>query len=75
MVERTRGGMTPVEGLVGTLGLLGLAAFPLWWSVGEAHQGNRMFLLALGTMLVALATWRGVVTVRGLMAVRASVRP
>lgn len=52
---------------MGTLGLLALAAIPLWWSTGEVEPGNRLVLLALAVLLVALAVWRGASTARAPM--------
>jgi hypothetical protein len=45
-------------GLLGSAGLLLLAAVPFVWSLDEASTGNRVFLWALTAMLVLLAIWR-----------------
>lgn len=54
----------PRKGVVGTLVLLGLAVIPLWWATDETETGNRLFLLGLGALLLALAIWRGASTAR-----------
>jgi hypothetical protein len=44
--------------------LVALAVVPLYWSINEEDLGNRVFLLALGGLLLALAIWRVFVAVR-----------
>jgi len=44
--------------------LVALAMVPLYWSISEEDLGNRIFLWALGVLLMALAIWRVSVAVR-----------
>lgn len=44
--------------------LVALAMVPLYWSISEEDLRNRIFLWALGSLLVALAIWRVLVAVR-----------
>ena len=64
MSQRHPTSSTISQGVVGTLVLLALAAIPLWWATEEAETGNRLFLLGLGALLLALAIWRGASTAR-----------
>lgn len=67
MTEHRSTSSTTSQGVTGTLGLLALAAIPLWWSKDEVETGNRLVLLALAALLVAIAVWRGASTARAAM--------
>ena len=74
MTEHSSTSSTTSQGVIGTLGLLALAAIPLWWSTDEVETGNRLVLLALAVLLVALAVWRGASTARAAISARKSAR-
>jgi hypothetical protein len=49
---------TLAQVMLGTVFLIALAAVPLYWSLSEADDGNRVFLWIVAGMLLLLATWR-----------------
>jgi hypothetical protein len=60
--------------ILGAVFLVALGTVPIIWSVGEADTGNRIFLWALGGLLLGLATWRAGIAVRLAREQRASSR-
>ena len=74
MTQHPSTSSTTVQGVLGTLGLLVLAGVPLWWATDEVDTGNRVVLLALATLVAALAVWRGASTARAARRARGSAR-